>query len=123
MPGFLLSRQAERRDERLLPSGPSYCEPSGHGANDSLCLVLPGSGPIQLWQFLLELLTDKSCQSFISWTGDGWEFKLSDPDEVRSEGLGTPGLRRDERGPGSVLLWTWISSSALLLAACATSNK
>ncbi|KAM5223952.1 protein C-ets-1 isoform 1-T1 [Hipposideros larvatus] len=44
--------------------------------------LLSGSGPIQLWQFLLELLTDKSCQSFISWTGDGWEFKLSDPDEV-----------------------------------------
>lgn len=41
-----------------------------------------GSGPIQLWQFLLELLMDKSCQSFISWTGDGWEFKLTDPDEV-----------------------------------------
>ena len=47
----------------------------------SICSA--GSGPIQLWQFLLELLTDKSCQSFISWTGDGWEFKLSDPDEVR----------------------------------------
>ena len=43
-----------------------------------------GSGPIQLWQFLLELLTDKSCQQFISWTGDGWEFKLTDPDEVSS---------------------------------------
>ena len=43
-----------------------------------------GSGPIQLWQFLLELLTDKSCQQFISWTGDGWEFKLTDPDEVRT---------------------------------------
>ena len=41
-----------------------------------------GSGPIQLWQFLLELLTDKNCQHFISWTGDGWEFKLSDPDGV-----------------------------------------
>ncbi|XP_029944234.1 protein c-ets-2-B-like [Salarias fasciatus] len=41
-----------------------------------------GSGPIQLWQFLLELLTDHSCQSCISWTGDGWEFKLTDPDEV-----------------------------------------
>ncbi|MBN3309355.1 ETS1-related protein [Amia ocellicauda] len=41
-----------------------------------------GSGPIQLWQFLLELLLDDSCQSFISWTGDGWEFKLSDPSEV-----------------------------------------
>ena len=41
-----------------------------------------GSGPIQLWQFLLELLTDKTCQSFITWTGDGWEFKMIDPDEV-----------------------------------------
>ncbi|XP_053199892.1 protein c-ets-1-B-like [Scomber japonicus] len=41
-----------------------------------------GSGPIQLWQFLLELLTDRSCQTCISWTGDGWEFKLTDPDEV-----------------------------------------
>ena len=41
-----------------------------------------GSGPIQLWQFLLELLTNKSCQSFISWTGNGWEFKMIDPDEV-----------------------------------------
>ncbi|KAL7876111.1 hypothetical protein AOLI_G00110740 [Acnodon oligacanthus] len=41
-----------------------------------------GSRPIQLWQFLLELLTDCSCQSVISWTGDGWEFKLTDPDEV-----------------------------------------
>jgi len=41
-----------------------------------------GSGPIQLWQFLLELLTNKSCQSFISWTGNGWEFRMIDPDEV-----------------------------------------
>ena len=41
-----------------------------------------GSGPIQLWQFLLELLTDKSCLNIISWTGDGWEFKMNDPDEV-----------------------------------------
>ena len=41
-----------------------------------------GSGPIQLWQFLLELLTDKKQQGYISWTGDGWEFKLTDPDEV-----------------------------------------
>ena len=44
-----------------------------------------GSGPIQLWQFLLELLTDRSCQSCISWTGDGWEFKLMDPDEVYND--------------------------------------
>jgi len=47
-----------------------------------ILFVFTGSGPIQLWQFLLEQLTDKTCQHFISWTGDGWEFKLSDPDEV-----------------------------------------
>ncbi|XP_008119145.1 ETS translocation variant 2 [Anolis carolinensis] len=41
-----------------------------------------GSGPIQLWQFLLELLQDGSCQAFICWTGNGWEFKLCDPHEV-----------------------------------------
>ncbi|XP_074508910.1 ETS1-related protein isoform X2 [Sebastes fasciatus] len=42
----------------------------------------PGSGPIQLWQFLLELLLDSACRTFITWTGDGWEFKMSDPAEV-----------------------------------------
>ncbi len=42
------------------------------------------AGPIQLWQFLLELLSDQSLQHVISWTGHGWEFKLSDPDEVQS---------------------------------------
>ncbi|XP_075247605.1 uncharacterized protein LOC142340774 isoform X2 [Convolutriloba macropyga] len=40
------------------------------------------SGPIQLWQFLLELLLDSSKEHIISWTNDGWEFKLNDPDEV-----------------------------------------
>ena len=45
-------------------------------------MVSPGGGPIQLWQFLLELLTDKECQHCIAWTGDGWEFKMADPDEV-----------------------------------------
>lgn len=51
-----------------------------YGQGGTPCFT--GSGPIQLWQFLLELLTDKTCQNFISWTGDGWEFKLTDPDEV-----------------------------------------
>lgn len=45
-------------------------------------LFVLASGPIQLWQFLLELLTDKACQGFICWTGTEWEFKLTDPDEV-----------------------------------------
>eukprot|EP00118_Oscarella_pearsei_P002095 m.9473 g.9473 ORF g.9473 m.9473 type:complete len:454 (+) comp21377_c0_seq1:954-2315(+) len=40
------------------------------------------SGPIQLWQFLLELLTDKRNMDCIVWTGRGWEFKLTDPEVV-----------------------------------------
>lgn len=67
--------------------GPGFAVDAAHLGQWFNGLVSPGSWPIQLWQFLLELLTDKSCQSFISWTGDGWEFKLSDPDEVRREWL------------------------------------
>eukprot|EP00731_Ephydatia_muelleri_P011980 Em0006g874a len=48
----------------------------------SLRASQPGSGPIQLWQFLLELLTDRDCQNCIAWTGREWEFKLIDPEEV-----------------------------------------
>uniref|UniRef100_T1J9J7 ETS domain-containing protein n=1 Tax=Strigamia maritima TaxID=126957 RepID=T1J9J7_STRMM len=78
-PGFL----AHHRDAHTPLS--THLSSSGESKPVIQAAVLAGysgSGPIQLWQFLLELLTDKSCQSFISWTGDGWEFKLTDPDEV-----------------------------------------
>lgn len=45
-------------------------------------LTSSGSGQIQLWQFLLELLSDSSNSSIITWEGANGEFKLSDPDEV-----------------------------------------
>lgn len=47
-----------------------------------------GSGQIQLWQFLLELLSDPSNSDCIAWEKGGCnecsdgEFKLTDPDEV-----------------------------------------
>lgn len=66
-------------------SPPPHGGPTSTGYPDSPQNPGPtytGSGPIQLWQFLLELLTDKTCSHFISWTGDGWEFKMVDPDEV-----------------------------------------
>ncbi|KAL1139405.1 hypothetical protein AAG570_006389, partial [Ranatra chinensis] len=44
-------------------------------------LVAQGSGQIQLWQFLLELLSDSS-NACIAWEGANGEFKLTDPDEV-----------------------------------------
>lgn len=40
------------------------------------------NGQIQLWQFLLELLTDKEHRSAIQWVGNEGEFKLNKPEEV-----------------------------------------
>lgn len=40
------------------------------------------NGQIQLWQFLLELLGDKSRRSVIQWVGTEGEFKLNDPETV-----------------------------------------
>ncbi|EJW86656.1 hypothetical protein WUBG_02434 [Wuchereria bancrofti] len=41
------------------------------------------SGQIQLWQFLLELLSDTHSNAHcITWEGQNGEFKLLDPDEV-----------------------------------------
>ncbi|XP_062842149.1 fli-1 proto-oncogene, ETS transcription factor-related sequence isoform X2 [Trichomycterus rosablanca] len=41
-----------------------------------------GSGQIQLWQFLLELLSDSANSGIITWEGTNGEFKMTDPDEV-----------------------------------------
>ncbi|XDV40724.1 hypothetical protein PO909_009746 [Leuciscus waleckii] len=41
-----------------------------------------GSGQIQLWQFLLELLSDSNNSAIITWEGTNGEFKMTDPDEV-----------------------------------------
>ena len=45
--------------------------------------VLEGNGPIQLWQFLLELLTSPDCKSLIRWTQEeDLEFKILKPTTV-----------------------------------------
>ena len=44
--------------------------------------VAGNNGQIQLWQFLLELLTDKDCREVIQWIGDEGEFKLNNPEMV-----------------------------------------
>ncbi|KAJ8683689.1 hypothetical protein QAD02_019481 [Eretmocerus hayati] len=40
------------------------------------------SGQIQLWQFLLELLTDREHKAAIQWVGSDGEFKLNQPETV-----------------------------------------
>ncbi|PAV79580.1 hypothetical protein WR25_23986 isoform B [Diploscapter pachys] len=48
----------------------------------SRSLAHSGSGQTQLWQFLLELLSDNRNSEVITWEGTQGEFKLVDPDEV-----------------------------------------
>ncbi|KAJ7390645.1 hypothetical protein OS493_023356 [Desmophyllum pertusum] len=43
------------------------------------------NGQIQLWQFLLELLTDRGSRHLIMWVGENGEFKLNDPEQVAQQ--------------------------------------
>ncbi|XP_033014055.1 retroviral integration site protein Fli-1 homolog isoform X3 [Lacerta agilis] len=54
----------------------------GVGRTPDSTRIAPGSGQIQLWQFLLELLSDSSNANCITWEGTNGEFKMTDPDEV-----------------------------------------
>lgn len=54
------------------PQSPSHHNSIGSGNN----------GQVQLWQFLLEILTDSEHTDIIEWVGTDGEFKLSDPDRV-----------------------------------------
>lgn len=45
-------------------------------------IILAGSGQVQLWQFLLELLTDSSNEDCIRWVGGQGEFRMIDPEGV-----------------------------------------
>ncbi|XP_007491908.2 ETS translocation variant 2 isoform X1 [Monodelphis domestica] len=82
------------------PTSWEFSQPSGCSAPSSGCPVSSDStprsdrtiavrgprtghrGPIQLWQFLLELLRDRAGQGCIRWTGNSREFQLCDPKEV-----------------------------------------
>ncbi|MFH4975939.1 hypothetical protein AB6A40_002648 [Gnathostoma spinigerum] len=76
-----MNTTSTNNNEAMSPSASS--ETDVEFSHSSSPLSLPGlTGPIQLWQFLLELLMTETAKSCIAWTGDGWEFKLNDPDEV-----------------------------------------
>lgn len=67
-----------------------------------------GSGQIQLWQFLLELLSDSANAGCITWEGTNGEFKLSDPDEVArrwGERKSKPNMNYDKLS--RALRWDW----------------
>lgn len=46
-------------------------------------IIVPvGRGPIQLWQFLLDLLISPDKAHMIQWTGNGYEFRIIQPEEI-----------------------------------------
>lgn len=53
-----------------------------HLVVNDVSLLAGNNGQIQLWQFLLELLTDKDSREVIHWVGDEGEFKLNNPERV-----------------------------------------
>jgi len=69
-----------------LPSchGAGFAQPDPYQILGPQCsrLASAGSGQIQLWQFLLELLSDARNADTITWEGTNGEFKLVDPDSV-----------------------------------------
>lgn len=54
--------------------------PSPEGSN--LPPFPAGRGPIQLWQFLLDLLLSPDKQHMIHWTGNGYEFCILQPEDI-----------------------------------------
>ena len=81
-------------------------------------LVSQGSGQIQLWQFLLELLSDASNSAIITWEGTNGEFKLTDPDEVSrkwGERKSKPNMNYDKMSRALRSVASFFSSLNLIL--------
>lgn len=105
---------------RLRLSLPNVLDPYQMFGATSSRLASSGSGQIQLWQFLLELLSDSSNAACITWEGTNGEFKLTDPDEVArrwGERKSKPNMNYDKlsRALRWVMLLTILSLSTPLI--------
>jgi len=68
------SRSVKNTPTKSVPTDLSLSVSSGNRTGSN--------GQVQLWQFLLELLTDRSSRDAISWIGTEGEFKLNNPEMV-----------------------------------------
>lgn len=73
-------RSAVNQQARVINMPPESVDPASITIATSSRSV--NSGQIQLWQFLLELLTDKEYRDAIQWIGTEGEFKLNQPEAV-----------------------------------------
>lgn len=106
---WFIRHKSKLRVEKLVQSN-FYAPLNPHKINLSPYFgALTGSGQIQLWQFLLELLSDSANSSYITWEGTNGEFKLSDPDEVArrwGERKSKPNMNYDKLS--RALRWDWL---------------
>ncbi|CAH8445371.1 unnamed protein product [Heterobilharzia americana] len=67
----------------LTQNGNSFLQgPPNSQSSAAAAAAAAAAGQVQLWQFLLELLTDWRYREAIHWTSDDGEFKLSNPEQV-----------------------------------------
>ncbi|KAG1689532.1 DNA-binding protein Ets97D [Nymphon striatum] len=66
-------KAARRKSAKIGMPRVSFESPGNRSGNN---------GQVQLWQFLLELLTDKDQRDYITWLGEEGEFKLHNPEVV-----------------------------------------
>lgn len=72
-------------DKQITPSSDNSESIDVTSAKENLqqlASLLAGSGQVQLWQFLLELLTDTKNSCCIKWEGCTGEFRMTNPEEV-----------------------------------------
>ncbi|XP_077455226.1 fli-1 proto-oncogene, ETS transcription factor-related sequence isoform X3 [Stigmatopora argus] len=80
--GPISSRLANPEGQAVRPSKKRTGRQGWYEPPDLSAQRPVGSGQIQLWQFLLELLSDSNNAGIITWEGTNGEFKMTDPDEV-----------------------------------------
>ncbi|XP_048859679.1 retroviral integration site protein Fli-1 homolog isoform X2 [Brienomyrus brachyistius] len=77
-----ISSRLSNPESPALHSKSHQVKHNSHKLSDTGTHRIVGSGQIQLWQFLLELLSDNNNANIITWEGSNGEFKMTDPDEV-----------------------------------------
>ncbi|EDW27975.1 GL27261 [Drosophila persimilis] len=69
--------------EEVLPERQEYgFSPTPQSPTNYTAVGSGNNGQVQLWQFLLEILTDCDHSDIIEWVGTEGEFKLVEPDRV-----------------------------------------
>ncbi|XP_002071985.3 DNA-binding protein Ets97D [Drosophila willistoni] len=78
-----LEQRIMRKSYQSVKSSDSAdSSPAPHSPNNYTNIGSGNNGQVQLWQFLLEILTDCEHADIIEWVGTEGEFKLTDPDRV-----------------------------------------